>query len=123
MTRLRTQLRQREQEVEEVNEVASRLSRERDRVTEIVRQEFADRQANCKYHCDIGISFRLIAIEEENRQVKIDMSELKARHKAELERMARGKERELEEVHERVKQALAKKEGNLRSMRGQHEVS
>ena len=54
--------------------------------------------------------------------MKIDMSELKARHKAELERMARGKERELEEVHERVKQALAKKEGNLRSMRGQHEV-
>ena len=48
MTRLRTLLRQREQEVEEVNEVASRLSRERDRVTEIVRQEFADRQANLK---------------------------------------------------------------------------
>ena len=48
VTRLRTLLRQREQEVEEVNEVASRLSRERDRVTEIVRQEFADRQANLK---------------------------------------------------------------------------
>lgn len=43
VTRLRTQLRQREQEVEEVNEVASRLSKERDRVTDIVRQEFADR--------------------------------------------------------------------------------
>ena len=55
--------------------------------------------------------------------MKIDMSELKARHKAELERVARGKERELEEVHERVKQALAKKEDNLRSLRAQHEVS
>lgn len=43
MAKLRTQLRQKEEEVEEVNQVASRLSKERDRVTDIVRQEFADR--------------------------------------------------------------------------------
>ena len=55
--------------------------------------------------------------------MKLDMSELKARHKVELERVVRGKERELEEVHERVKQALAKKEGNLSTLRAQHEVS
>ena len=76
-------------------------------------------------HCGapcLSYACRLIATEEDSRQVKIEMSELKARHKSELERMSRAKERELEEVHERVKQALAKKEGNLKSLRAQHEV-
>ena len=148
MAKLRTQLRQKEEDVEEVNQVASRLSKERDRVTDIVRQEFADRSVltTTRMHQQLvwlinpvllllsppsifpppiahPLPDRLISTEEENRQVKIDMSELRARHKAELERVARGKERELEEVHERVKQALAKKEDNLRSLRAQHEVS
>ena len=40
---LQTQIRQRDQEVERIGEVASKLTRERDGVTDIVRQEFADR--------------------------------------------------------------------------------
>lgn len=66
---------------------------------------------------------RLISVEEENHQVKLEMSELRARQRLELERVKRGKERELEEVHERVKQALARKEGNLKTLRSQHEVT
>ena len=42
-TRLRSLLRQREVEVEQVNEVVSKLNRERDNISDIVRQEFADR--------------------------------------------------------------------------------
>ena len=61
-------------------------------------------------------------MEEENRHMKLEMSELKSRHSLELNRMERDKERELEEVHHRVKQALAKKEDNHRSLRTQHEV-
>ena len=61
--------------------------------------------------------------DEENKQLKIEMSELRARHKVELERMRKGKEREMEEVHERVKQALAKKEENLTSLRQQYEAA
>ena len=42
-TRLRSLLRQRESEVEQVNKVVSKLNRERDNISDIVRQEFADR--------------------------------------------------------------------------------
>ena len=61
--------------------------------------------------------------EEENKQLKIEMSELRARHKVELERVGKVKNREMEEVHERVKQALAKKEDNLKALRVQHEAA
>jgi len=40
---LRSLLRQKEQEIEKVGEVASKLTKERDNVADIVRQEFADR--------------------------------------------------------------------------------
>ena len=41
--RLCSQLKQREKEVERANEIAPHLTRERDSVSEVVRQEFADR--------------------------------------------------------------------------------
>ena len=40
---LQSRVRQRDQEVERVGEVASKLTQERDGVADIVRQEFADR--------------------------------------------------------------------------------
>ena len=43
VTRLRSLLRQRENEVEQTNEVVTKLNRERDNISDIVRQEFADR--------------------------------------------------------------------------------
>lgn len=55
--------------------------------------------------------------------MKLEMNELRARQRLELERVKREKERELEEVHERVKQALERKEGNLKTLRSQHEVT
>lgn len=68
-------------------------------------------------------SYRLVATEEENKQLKIEMSELRARHRIELERVNQTKEQEMAEVHERVKQALEKKEENLRTVRVQHEAA
>ncbi len=67
------------------------------------------------------MSFRLVSTEEENKELKIEMSELRARHKVELERVNRAKARELEEVHGRVKQALEKKEENLTALKEQYE--
>lgn len=52
--------------------------------------------------------------------MKLEMSELKARQKLEKERNQREKERELEEVHTRVRQALEKKEEVLSSLKNQH---
>ena len=43
VTRLRSLVRQKESEVEQVSEVAAKLNRERDNISDIVRQEFADR--------------------------------------------------------------------------------
>ena len=70
-----------------------KLNEERDRVSDVIRQEFAD---------------RLVLTEEENRRLKNDMAELKAQHKielhrakAEIEQVTRTKEEEMEEVHKR----------------------
>ena len=46
VARLRSLLRQKEEEVKQVGEVAERLTRERDNVTDVVRQEFADRSVD-----------------------------------------------------------------------------
>lgn len=48
VTQLQSQLRQRDQEVERIGGVASKLTQERDNVSDIVRQEFADRWV-CMY--------------------------------------------------------------------------
>ena len=69
------------------------MQKERERLSEIIRQEFAD---------------RLVLTEEDNRRIKNDMAELRARQQLELEKkkeeidvVQRDKERELETVHEK----------------------
>ena len=59
----------------------------------MVRQEFAD---------------KIVSTDEENKRLKTDVAELKARHRAELERakadvdvVAKAKDDEMEEVHKR----------------------
>jgi 5-azacytidine-induced protein 1 len=75
------------------------LNEERDHVSDVVRQEFAD---------------RIVATEEENKRLKNEMSELKARHRIELERAKldieaakKVKDEEMEEVHKRSVRTLA----------------
>ncbi|CAH2291520.1 centrosomal of 131 kDa isoform X1 [Pelobates cultripes] len=105
--RLQGLLKQREQEVEDIRKITDRLTEERKSLSDVIRQEFAD---------------RLVLIEEENRRLKIESSESQARHRLELERINRDKEEELEEVHKRVKTALVKKEETMNSLRKQREV-
>ncbi|KAF7471362.1 Hypothetical predicted protein [Marmota monax] len=95
--RLQALLRQREQELDDLRAVNSELSRERGSLVEVVRQEFAD---------------RLAASEEENQRVKAELAELQARRQLELD-----------EVHQRVKTALARKEKAVSSLRRQHEAA
>ena len=59
--------------------------------------------------------------EEENKELKIERSELRARHKVDVEKVVKDKDKEMQSVHDRVKQALSKKEGNLQSLREQYE--
>lgn len=59
---------------------------ERRSLEEVVRQEFAE---------------RLVATEEENRRLKAEVCEGRARLRLEVERITREKEEELAEVHQR----------------------
>lgn len=103
-------------------------------MSDIIRQEFAD---------------RLVLTEEENRRIKNDMAELRARQQVELDKkkeeidlLQRDKEKELETVHEkylfssmifivrlslhispRIKQAISKKDEQVQSLRGQFEAA
>nr|XP_020041245.1 centrosomal protein of 131 kDa isoform X3 [Castor canadensis] len=95
--RLQALVRQKEKELEDVRAVNVQLSGERSNLAQVVRQEFAD---------------RLMASEEKNRQVTAELAELRARQQLELD-----------EVHRRVKTALARKEEVVNSLRRQHEAA
>ena len=45
--------------------------------------------------------FRLVTTDEDNKRLKIEMSELRAKHRLEVERINNAKEQEMEEVHKR----------------------
>lgn len=62
------------------------MAEERRSLAEVIRQEFAD---------------RLVMTEEENHRLKVEMSEVRARMRLEVERVTREKEEELAEVHQR----------------------
>lgn len=69
------------------------MREERGHVSDIIRQEFAD---------------RIVTTEEESKRIKNEISELRAKHRIELERMKQEvedikkvKDEEMEEVHKR----------------------
>ncbi|XP_028332100.1 centrosomal protein of 131 kDa isoform X2 [Gouania willdenowi] len=106
--RLRAALRQKEQEVDVVTQSRDKLADERHHLAEVIRQEFAD---------------RLVATEEDNRRMKVEASEMRARLRLEVEKVTREKEEELAEVHQRVKSAILKKEETVGNLRKQHEAA
>lgn len=63
-----------------------KLLEERRNLAEVVRQEFAE---------------RLVAAEEEDRRMKVELSEVRVRLRLEVERITKEKEVELAEVHQR----------------------
>ncbi|XP_073245130.1 centrosomal protein of 131 kDa-like isoform X1 [Porites lutea] len=106
--RLKSLLKQKDGEMEDIDKVTKRLQEERGKVADIIRQEFAD---------------RLVTTDEDNKRLKTELSEMKARHRLEIERVTREKEQEMEEVHKRVKQAIAKKEETMKTLREQHQAA
>uniref|UniRef100_A0A8C2WXK0 Centrosomal protein 131 n=1 Tax=Cyclopterus lumpus TaxID=8103 RepID=A0A8C2WXK0_CYCLU len=94
LIRLQAALRQKEQQTEDTRD---ELVGERRSLAEVIRQEFAD---------------RLVTTEEENRRVKVEVSEVRARLRLEVERVTREKEEE-----------LAEKEETVSHLRKQHEAA
>ncbi|XP_027705943.1 centrosomal protein of 131 kDa isoform X2 [Vombatus ursinus] len=107
-SRLQGLVKRKEKEVEDVIMVKDKLMEERSSLSEVIRQEFSD---------------RLMATEEENRRLKVEISELRTRQQLELEKITRDKEDELEEVHKRVKMAIMKKEETVNSLRKQYDAA
>lgn len=66
--------------------VRDKLLEERRSLAEVIRQEFAE---------------RLVTTEEENRRMKVELSEVRVRLRLEVERITKEKEVELAEVHQR----------------------
>ncbi|XP_061782792.1 centrosomal protein of 131 kDa isoform X1 [Nerophis lumbriciformis] len=101
-------LAQKEQEVEQVTQVRDRLLGERHGLHQTIRQDFAE---------------RLRVSEEDRRRMKVEVSEAHATLQLELERVTKEKEAELDEVHQRVKSAILKKEDTINALRRQNEVA
>ncbi|XP_065826390.1 centrosomal protein of 131 kDa-like isoform X2 [Oscarella lobularis] len=108
ITTLEVELEKTKRERENTREVVERLTGERNNMADIIRQEFAD---------------RLVRTEEENKRIKIEMSEVRARRQVELERVKEEKETEIKEIHERVKQAIAKKDDVVSSLTAQYQAA
>ncbi|XP_028824826.1 centrosomal protein of 131 kDa isoform X2 [Denticeps clupeoides] len=106
--RLQAALRHKEQEVQDVTEIRDRLAEERRSLADVIRQEFAE---------------RLVQTEEENKRMKVEVAEVRARLRLEVERITREKEEELAEVHQRVKSAVLKKEETVNGLRKQLEAA
>ncbi|CAH8620300.1 unnamed protein product [Heterobilharzia americana] len=107
--RLRSQFTQKDQELAEVRVLYEKLNQERQNISDVIRQEFAD---------------RLVFVEEENRSVKRELAECKARIKAEQERhekeidaIKKSNNSEIETVHQKVKEVIKKKDEKLVMLR------
>lgn len=106
--RLQGLLKHKEQEVDEIRKMRDELAQERGSLAEVIRQEFAD---------------RLVGTEEENKRLKAEMAEMRTRQRLELDRVVQEKDKELEEVHRRVKTAVLRKEESVSSLRRQYEAA
>merc|ERR1719239_994229 len=91
------------------------MNSERSHVSDIIRQEFAD---------------RIVTTDDENKRIKHEISELRARHRLDMERaladmeeLRVAKDQEMEEVHKRVKQAIVKKEEVVSQLRSQYQAA
>lgn len=93
--RLKVLYKQKEKDLDAIKKVTDTLQEERNRLADIIRQEFSD---------------RLVFTDEENKRIKLEMAEIKSRHqyeldkkKEEIERVQKEKADELNTVHEKYK--------------------
>ena len=91
--RMKVVVRQREKDLEGIKKLTDVLQEERNRLADVIRQEFSD---------------RIVFTEEENKRIKLEMAENKSRHQYELdkkkdefEKVQKEKTDELNTVHEK----------------------
>lgn len=91
--RLKTVVRAKEKDLEGIKKLTDTLQEERNRLADVLRQEFAD---------------RIVFAEEENKRLKLEIAEMKSKNQYELEkrrdeveRLQRDNAEELNKVHEK----------------------
>ncbi|NWH64393.1 CP131 protein, partial [Geococcyx californianus] len=84
--RLQGLLKHKEQEAEEIQKVRDQLAQERNSLADVIWQDFAD---------------RLVGTQEENKRLRVEMAEMRAQQRLELDRVVREKDKEREEAHKR----------------------
>ncbi|CAF0986557.1 unnamed protein product, partial [Brachionus calyciflorus] len=111
--RLKVMYRQKEKDMEGIKKLTDTLQEERNRLADIIRQEFSD---------------RLVFTDEENKRIKLEIAELKSRHqyeldkkKEEIEKIQKEKADELNTVHEKIKQVVSKKDETFNQLKQQYE--
>ncbi len=101
---LRATLAQKQITLDENAATLGRLQMERDRVTEVVRAEFAD---------------HIALLERDLEAARRDHALAKASHRDELARIQAAKDAELDELHTRVRQTVTKKDETIAALREQ----
>ena len=91
--RLKTVVKQKDRDLEGIKKLTDTLQEERNRLADVLRQEFAD---------------RIVFAEEENKRLKLDIAEMKSKHqfeqekkREEMEKLKRENAEELNKVHEK----------------------
>jgi 5-azacytidine-induced protein 1 len=59
----------------------------------------------------------LVVLEGDNKRLRNELSEERALHKFDVDKMRQGKEDEMEELHKRVKKAIANKDENTKILK------
>ncbi|XP_077406756.1 centrosomal protein of 131 kDa isoform X2 [Vanacampus margaritifer] len=105
---LKDALRHKEQDLHVVTQNRDRLLDERHGLALVIRQEF---------------SARLLQAEEAAQKARAEADQVRVALQAEVDRITKEKEAELQEVHQRVKSAILKKDEAVSALRRQHEAA
>ncbi|KAI3384021.1 hypothetical protein SNEBB_002637 [Seison nebaliae] len=115
LERLKSNLKRQKVEKEDLLVITETLQSERSKLGDVIREEFAE---------------RLVILEEDNRRLKRDSAEVKARHQIEMDRLrnemnhiTNEKDQELDTISQKIRVALEKKEEVVQSLRKEYEAA
>ncbi|CAF1478867.1 unnamed protein product [Adineta ricciae] len=113
--RLQIILKQKETEIVDIKKITDSLQQERERLSDIIRQEFAD---------------RLVLTDDENRRIKGEIAELRARQQLELEKkneevqtLKQTHDKEIQSIQDRIKEAVAQKDEKVHELHVKYETA
>ncbi|KAL3310250.1 Centrosomal protein of 131 kDa [Cichlidogyrus casuarinus] len=112
--RLKVQFGQKDQQLQELDQVYEKLNKERCNLQDVIRQEFAD---------------RLVSLDSENKRMKNKLAELKATltvqedtHASDMAKLKADNETAMEQVRCKIRELSEKKESELSSLKTRYQA-